>query len=186
MERAKKPAPSGLAHVQDFVNSTKLLYREEGLRDPDSLRCWLADRRLIAGDEPINESTLEQAIDLRESLRALMLANTSGDLDPHAVDVFNGALDNADVRPRLVGSGAAALAPRVEGVDGAFGALVTSAMLAMIDGSWERLKACANHDCQWSFYDRSPNHSGTWCEMAVCGSRAKMRAYRNRRAVGRP
>ncbi|HEX9031302.1 MAG TPA: CGNR zinc finger domain-containing protein [Streptosporangiaceae bacterium] len=36
--------------------------------------------------------------------------------------------------------------------------------------------------CHWAFYDRSPTSSGCWCSMAVCGSRAKSRAYRRRAA----
>ena len=51
---------------------------------------------------------------------------------------------------------------------------------AMLDGSWERLKACRN--CHWSFYDYSPNRSATWCSMQLCGNRKKTRAYRRRRA----
>ncbi|MFE7121750.1 CGNR zinc finger domain-containing protein, partial [Streptomyces sp. NPDC057654] len=39
--------------------------------------------------------------------------------------------------------------------------------------------------CQWVFYDRSPAGRGRWCSMAVCGSRAKMRAYRANKAAGR-
>jgi predicted RNA-binding Zn ribbon-like protein len=50
---------------------------------------------------------------------------------------------------------------------------------AMIDGTWGRLKACRN--CNWSFYDYSPNRSATWCSMQLCGNRAKTRAYRRRR-----
>jgi predicted RNA-binding Zn ribbon-like protein len=53
--------------------------------------------------------------------------------------------------------------------------------MAMIDGTWVRLKACLDPDCGWAFYDRSRNRSGHWCEMAVCGSRHKVRAYRARR-----
>jgi predicted RNA-binding Zn ribbon-like protein len=48
----------------------------------------------------------------------------------------------------------------------------------MLDGTWERLKACRN--CYWSFYDYSPNRSATWCSMQICGNRQKTRAYRRR------
>jgi predicted RNA-binding Zn ribbon-like protein len=47
-------------------------------------------------------------------------------------------------------------------------------------GTWARLKVCSADDCQWAFYDRSPTHSGCWCSMQICGSRAKSRAYRSR------
>jgi predicted RNA-binding Zn ribbon-like protein len=54
---------------------------------------------------------------------------------------------------------------------------------AQRDGTWTRLKACANDECQWAFYDRSRNHGGTWCEMAACGNKLKNRAFRARGRV---
>jgi predicted RNA-binding Zn ribbon-like protein len=49
------------------------------------------------------------------------------------------------------------------------------------EGSWERMKICPADDCLWAFYDFSRNHSRTWCDMSVCGNRAKARTYRERR-----
>ena len=51
---------------------------------------------------------------------------------------------------------------------------------AQEQGTWSRLKVCANSDCRWVFYDRSRNRQGHWCEMAVCGNRLKNRAFRAR------
>ena len=48
---------------------------------------------------------------------------------------------------------------------------------AEIEGTWERLKVCPADDCLWAFFDFSRNHSRTWCDMAVCGNRAKARAF---------
>lgn len=49
-------------------------------------------------------------------------------------------------------------------------------------GDWPRLKVCRNHDnCRWIFFDHSKNRSRVWCDMATCGSRAKARAFRERR-----
>ena len=55
---------------------------------------------------------------------------------------------------------------------------------AQRDGSWALLKACANDECQWAFYDKSRNHGGTWCDMATCGNKLKNRAFRARTKVG--
>jgi predicted RNA-binding Zn ribbon-like protein len=52
---------------------------------------------------------------------------------------------------------------------------------AQRDGSWSRLKACGNDECQWAFYDRSRNHGGTWCDMASCGNMLKNREFRARK-----
>lgn len=45
----------------------------------------------------------------------------------------------------------------------------------MLDGTWQRLKAC--RECSWAFYDHSKNVAGSWCSMKVCGGRVKQRAY---------
>jgi predicted RNA-binding Zn ribbon-like protein len=70
------------------------------------------------------------------------------------------------------------------GIDGALGRVVAIVFRSMADGTWERLKACREGDCEWAFYDWSKNRSGAWCDMAVCGNRAKARAYRERRQRG--
>ncbi|MFN8158572.1 MAG: CGNR zinc finger domain-containing protein [Candidatus Nanopelagicales bacterium] len=38
---------------------------------------------------------------------------------------------------------------------------------------------CAGHGCGWTFYD--PAHRRHWCIMAICGNRAKARAFAERR-----
>jgi predicted RNA-binding Zn ribbon-like protein len=55
---------------------------------------------------------------------------------------------------------------------------------AAADGTWERAKACRADDCRWAFYDQSRNRSARWCDMAVCGNRTKVRAYRAKRGDG--
>ncbi len=60
------------------------------------------------------------------------------------------------------------------------GTLLIPVAESIADGSWQRAKACRASDCMWAFYDRSRNRSGTWCDMAVCGNRTKVRAYRAR------
>ena len=182
-EVAKRPAPSRLAAVQAFVNTAKLLYGEERLLSPDALHRWLADQGLLAGDERMSANDLQEGIELREALRALMLTNTTGHQDVRAVAMFNRTLDRAHVHPHLEADGTPGMRSCAVGAQRALGMLAANALLAIIDGSWGRLKVCANTHCQWSFYDRSASRSSTWCEMAVCGSRAKMRAYRLRRGA---
>jgi predicted RNA-binding Zn ribbon-like protein len=47
----------------------------------------------------------------------------------------------------------------------------------------ERIKICPGHGCGWLFLDRTRNGRRRWCEMEVCGSRAKMRRYHQRRRL---
>lgn len=75
-------------------------------------------------------------------------------------------------KPRLVAAS--------EGVDKFIEDLLAAAIQSRYTGIWERLKACANENCRWIFYDYSKNRSGNWCVMEVCGSREKMRRYRKR------
>ena len=46
----------------------------------------------------------------------------------------------------------------------------------------ERMKICPN--CEWLFIDFSRNGSRTWCDMAVCGNRAKARLHYDRKRKG--
>ena len=83
-------------------------------------------------------------------------------------------------------TGTPTLAVAGSGTSAVIGPLVAIAYEAMAAGTWSRLKACPADDCHWAFYDHSKNHSGTWCAMGVCGNRAKVRAYRERRKGAKP
>jgi predicted RNA-binding Zn ribbon-like protein len=71
--------------------------------------------------------------------------------------------------------------PRTENLGDCLFELLLIIEAAQRDGTWKRLKACANPECAWVFYDRSRNKQGSWCEMAVCGNRLKNRQFRARR-----
>jgi hypothetical protein len=60
------------------------------------------------------------------------------------------------------------------------GGLVASAVRLAVEGRWDRLKLCDADTCRYAFYDGSRNRSGRWCDMAVCGNRAKTQAFRAR------
>jgi predicted RNA-binding Zn ribbon-like protein len=185
MAEDAKPAPGDLEHVREFVNTLDLETHEEQLADTDALGAWLAGRGLIApAGEPLTPADVRQAQSLRESLRKLLLANNGAELDPAAVDALNAAARSAELVVRLDASGSAGLAPVRPGIDGALGRLLAVVFRSMADGTWQRLKACPDHDCEWAFYDWSKNRSGTWCDMRVCGNRAKARAFRERRQRG--
>jgi hypothetical protein len=42
------------------------------------------------------------------------------------------------------------------------------------------LKRCQNPACRWLFIDRSKNRTRQWCEMGVCGNRAKAARFKRR------
>jgi predicted RNA-binding Zn ribbon-like protein len=179
-----KAAPGELDYVRLFVNTLDLETHEEELADPASTAAWFAERGLLPGTETLTDSDVRQAHEMREALRKLLLAHNGAPLEPAAVESVNAAAKSAELVVRFDDHGSAALAPVRPGVDGALGRLLAIVYRAMADGTWERLKACPADDCEWAFYDWSKNGSGTWCDMAVCGNRAKARAYRERRQRG--
>jgi len=58
--------------------------------------------------------------------------------------------------------------------------LARSAAELLIGADLERIKQCAGQHCGWVFLDLTKNNRRRWCEMEVCGSRAKVRRYRQR------
>ena len=177
-------APGDLEQVRDFVNTLDIDDREEAFADAAALHDWLAERGLLGTGESLSEADLRQAIAVREALRKLLLANNGAPLDREAVETLNAAAKSAELVMRFHDDGSGFLAAVRPGIDGALGRLLAIAFGAMADGSWPRLKACPDHTCEWAFYDSSKNRSKTWCSMAVCGNRAKARAYRARHAAG--
>jgi predicted RNA-binding Zn ribbon-like protein len=168
-----QPTPTELALIEDFVNTTDLETAEELLPTPEALTAWLAEHDLA--HEAFGHDDLARAIALREHLRALLLANNGGELDPAAPAALSARLTVS-----LDEHGRATLTPQTEGIDGVAGRLLAIVARAQADGTWERLKACPWHSCHVAFYDHSRNHSRTWCSMAVCGNRAKAQTYRRR------
>ncbi|MFI6918830.1 CGNR zinc finger domain-containing protein [Nonomuraea spiralis] len=67
------------------------------------------------------------------------------------------------------------------GPAGAVARVVGVVARAMADGTWARLKACANDECEWAFYDHSRSRTRRWCSMELCGNRAEQTRWRDRR-----
>lgn len=175
-----KPAPHELALIEDFVNTWDLEDEEEALPIPSALGDWLAEHGLAEPGEAFSHKDLARAIAVREALRALLLANNDGDLDPAAPATLTAAADRARLTVAVGDDGRARVEPRAAGIDRVFGRLLGIVARAQAEGTWERLKACPWHTCHVAFYDHSRNRSRTWCSMAVCGNRAKARTYRRR------
>jgi predicted RNA-binding Zn ribbon-like protein len=173
--------PHGLDLVIDFVNTLDLEEGTDALATPHELAAWLANRRLMKSPAPtLSGADRLQAIKLREALRTLMLANNGGTPDGRADRELEQAARRGDLGVHFAPSGTMSLAPGAGGLAGALAQLLVPVAHAVSDGSWQRVKACGAPACQWAFYDRSRNRSGVWCEMAVCGNRTKVRAYRER------
>lgn len=170
-----------LDHLVAFVNTIDIEAGRDEIGTPERLAAWLREHGMLRRRTAVDDAAHARALALREGLRALGRAN-NGEA-PGAQDLRG--LDAATAGLPLVaalGPGSAwRLTPRGGGVDAYLAALVVTAVRAMASGEWSRVKACQSDVCRWLFIDRSRNRSHTWCSMAICGSRAKSRAYRARR-----
>ena len=173
-------APGELEVVRRFVNTYDAEFGTDELSDPASLSAWLAGAGLSEGFDA-TPGDLERVRSVREALRSLLFANNGSDTEPGADEELNRALAGSSLEVRFE-DGQAVLEPKGSGVDLALARIGTIVREAMLAGTWERLKACPADDCEWAFYDRSRNHSRTWCKMGVCGNRSKVRAFRERRS----
>jgi predicted RNA-binding Zn ribbon-like protein len=179
---SRPPAPGELRLVQRFVNSYDVEDEIESFSDPDALRTWLVEHGLLERGARVMKADVTRAIEVREALRALMLANNGERLDRGAVRTLNEVASAAPLRVLFDDEGRSRLAPAASDAAGALARLLAIVNDAVTEGTWRRLKVCAEDSCRWAFYDQSRNRSGTWCSMAVCGNRAKARAYRRRHA----
>jgi predicted RNA-binding Zn ribbon-like protein len=174
------PAPGRLELVRRFLNTASFEKRTDELETPRSARGWLVAQGLLARREQVGEPERIKLIELREGLRALAWANNGLPISDDALARLNRHAARASIGVRFDGSGEVQLCADRGDVDHAISALLAIVSDSIRDGSWSRLKACRSETCGWAFYDASRNRVGTWCSMAVCGNRAKTRAYRTR------
>jgi predicted RNA-binding Zn ribbon-like protein len=173
-------APHGLDLVIDFVNTLDIEEARDDLATPAGLAAWLAERGLTRSSHRRTETERGQALELREALRALMLAHNSGPAADDAARLLERVARRGDLGVHFPAADSVELAPARANFDGTLARLLVPVAGAVSDGTWLRVKACRASGCGWAFYDRSRNRSGVWCEMAVCGNRTKVRAYRAR------
>jgi len=168
--------------IQSFVNTLHKDPKgdEEDLSSPAALAGWFEGQGLLEDGSGATATQLRRAIELREALRQLLLANNSIEVDVGAAcGVLNAATKRAKLELRFTNA-LPALEPTAGGVDGALGQIIVAMQTSVADGSWQRLKACRASDCEWAFFDSAKNGSRAWCSMSSCGNREKARVYRAR------
>jgi CGNR zinc finger protein/putative stress-induced transcription regulator len=141
--------------VVDFLNTVNHETHVDVLDDPEAWHRWLARRELVEGTADVR------------AVRSALRASVGDVVAPASVSV--------PVTVELPAGGT----PGLAAADVAGAVLVAASRLAVL-GRWERVKICPADDCRWAFYDRSRNHSRTWCSMQACGNREKARAWRRR------
>jgi predicted RNA-binding Zn ribbon-like protein len=168
--------------IRDFVNTADFEAGEDKLADPRGLQYWLVFHGLAELRDRATEADVADACALRESLRELLRGHNGCTVDRDAAsETLDAVARNAGLDVRFA-DGAIRFVPRKKGTAGGLGLLLAAVGQAMADGSWQRLKACKSDTCRWAFIDLARNRSRQWCDMAVCGNRAKARTYRSKSA----
>ncbi|MFG2006878.1 CGNR zinc finger domain-containing protein [Spirillospora sp. NPDC048911] len=172
-------APGPLALVQAFTNSANVEFGRDEFATTRGLEAWLERHGFAAPGLVPDELDRREAVTLREAFRAILRENNGGPIDEDARRTVEHIARDC---PLVVGfdapDGRLALRPVLSDMRGVLATVLETAATAVSDGSWQRLKACSDHRCEWIFYDRSRNRSSRWCSMAVCGTRSKMTTYR--------
>jgi predicted RNA-binding Zn ribbon-like protein len=142
-------------------------------------------RALERSAEHAGDETLSRALELREAIYALFRAVIASQGAPaSSLQPLNRTLSEA--------MAAAGIRPAAEGFTWGWRddepqpmrilwAIARSAAELLTGPDLDRVKFCPGEGCGWLFLDKTRNGKRRWCEMEVCGSRAKMRRYHQRR-----
>jgi predicted RNA-binding Zn ribbon-like protein len=180
----RQKAPGRLDLLQRFVNT----HNHDFPADWDRIgtgakaQAWLRRKRLVEAGERVSDAGAAHLRELREAIRALVIANHAGEPDTAASHIIGALARTAGLRVGVDETGRTALEPQRGGVDGAVATLLAILHEAQLSGEWARMKAC--RQCEYVFFDRSKNRSAAWCAMSICGNRTKNRAYYRRRRSG--
>jgi predicted RNA-binding Zn ribbon-like protein len=195
----------GGALCLDFVNTVDPRHapdRREYLDSYSALAAWsdragatgadAGDRlgEAAAGDPAEARRVLDRAIRLREALYPLFRRAAEGRPPaPGDLGVLQAELTRALSHLRITWT-PTGFAREWEGgslaLDQVIWPVSWSAAELLTNGPLDRIRECPGQgNCGWLFLDLSKNASRRWCDMRVCGNRAKARRHHARAQAGR-
>lgn len=129
----------------------------------------------------VAERTLQRARRVREAMYGIFKFVRIGATPPSEdMELFNrelgAALSNVRVDIAHPVSFEASWSPEPS-LDRPLWPVLRSAADLLVAGDLSRVKSCASRSCEWVFLDESRNRSRQWCQMEVCGNRAKARRH---------
>jgi len=132
---------------------------------------------------------LAQVRSLREAMYAVFSARAAGLPSPGAeLQTLNRGIGRAMAHGGLTPTGSRfewGWPDTVPGLDRVSWWVARSAAELLTSPDLTFVRECASYDCGWLFMDTTKNRSRRWCDMRVCGNRAKSRRhYERRRAAG--
>jgi predicted RNA-binding Zn ribbon-like protein len=182
----------------DFANTQSGLGTESHLnhlREPEHVTVWIEHAGGLSKEDaarlrdelsPAQSTALyARAIALRSAIYDVGAAIAAGSAPAEAAlaslsSLHAGLLERADLaaaEDRCFWRWSVATAP----IEAALGPIALAAVELFTHGDFSRIKQCGGHACGWLFFDATKNKGRRWCEMEVCGNRAKQRRLHARR-----
>lgn len=175
------------------LDALRLLVNTEDVEKPDSdqlssrqaATAWLQAHGLLSEFDALDDEDVLAVRELRGVLRMELLAHTGESGRDDTWGSLSAWADRAELgircgdRPEDI-----TLVAEGRGAQMVIGRCFVLIYDAIRERRWERLKACRKETCLWAFYDHSKNGSGHWCDMAICGNRAKAQRRRRRQTLG--
>ena len=158
-----RPAPDGLALVQDFLNTrTGFVTGPDLLSDAahatvwgaHAVRSWSARRGTAPEPPALTDADVA------------MLRQVRGTLDDTLAGGPLQLLGTADVT--VSGTGEMCWKPAGLGWHWFYGALLSEILLSRHTKTWQRLKQCHNDGCRATFYDSSWDNTAVWHNATTC------------------
>ncbi len=171
-------------YLSSFVDLVGWSWRAGILNAEEAARLRRAARRTPTAAIAV----LERGLALREALYAVFSAAATGAApDPQPIDVLNSELGRAMARSQLVAIEDGYTWVWDEGgraLDSMLWPVARSAADLLTSGELQAVRQCAGRACGWLFLDTSRNRTRRWCDMSVCGNRAKAQRHHQRLRSG--
>lgn len=174
--RGPRSAPGALELVQRFVNTR--VGDDDVLVDAERTAWWVAGAGF--GEVAVDAGTLAQLRELRAAMLLTLLTHGGEASVEDAARALSPICEQSTLTV-VVGAAGPQVAGAGSGIAGLVNTLLAHMAVAAIDGTWQRLKACAEPTCRSAFWDATRNGSGRYCSSAGCGNRARQRDFRQRR-----
>lgn len=156
----------------------------DSIDTPSKLKDWLVGLGLLDSEESVSEDDVRLARHFRSAMRAMCATHNGFEPDPRTTSTIDTLNALAPLKVTLGPRGGLNIEPGGAGVPRALATFLAIGYRASRAGEFDRFKACKG--CGWAFYDESKNGSKKWCDMGLCGTRSKMKAYRERKKAGSP
>ncbi|WP_436532612.1 CGNR zinc finger domain-containing protein [Actinoplanes sp. HUAS TT8] len=174
------PARPGLGDEELLIAVANTAHGEQDeFTDAGTMKAWWSGLGVPGATDPSSQNVAALRT-MRSLIRGLALRNNG--IEPAPADFAD--LEALPLRLDLRGAPTLRADPAGDLARDICAAAAAALLRATARPSWPRVKACRGDDCRWVFIDGSRNCSRRWCDMANCGNRAKIAAFRDRHRGG--